>query len=72
MVPCTLTNLIAPSTFILTSVDITLESETHLRKSNVPEYDGTRKECDKEGESMVGLPLLTLIHPQPGMFPLQV
>ena len=52
-VPCTLTDLITPRTHILANVGITPENETILRKSNVPENDGSRREHDEVGEEMV-------------------
>ena len=55
MAPCTLADLIAPSTYILTSADIMPESKTLLRKCNVPEDDGNRGKCNKVGEAIVGL-----------------
>ena len=54
MTPCTLTDLIAPWTCILTSVDIALEKESFLRKGNVPEEDGDERECNYVGETIAG------------------
>ena len=52
--PYTPTDLIAPGTQILSSTDIMPESETILRKGNIPEEGGNRGDHNKVGESIAG------------------
>ena len=56
MTSCTLTDLIVPGTCILTSVDIVPERESFLRKSDVPEDDDSRRECNNVGEAIAAPP----------------
>ena len=64
MVPCTLSDIIVPETCIITSVDIVVEREDVLRKSGVPQEDGSIRKHDNFGEAMVG-PTTTNIDQSP-------
>ena len=48
-----MTDHIASGKCILTNVGITLENKTLLRKSNVPEDDGNREECNEIEEAIM-------------------
>ena len=54
MAPCILTDLIVPGTHILTSANISPESDNLIRKGGITEEDGNRRKCNEVGEAIVG------------------
>ena len=72
MASCTLTDLIASRTCILTSVDIMSESKNFLRKRGVPENNGKKGGHNEVGAAVAGLPQWIWNHLHPGISPLPV